>query len=157
MAPRHLHLHETIDVVGQGQYDYMDHVGREPTNAMADMLTLQGTFFVCAVGGGRWPQVINLWDVGEGGWEAWAAPFRIFGSNAILAFVGSGLMARLLSLIRWSGPEGETVTLQQWLYATLYRPNLPDYWASFAWAMSYIAIWLAILTLLDRKRIYLKV
>ena len=73
MAPRHLHLHETIDVVGQGQYDYMDHVGREPTNAMADMLTLQGTFFVCAVGGGRWPQVINLWDVGEGGWEAWAA------------------------------------------------------------------------------------
>ena len=73
MGRRHLHLHETVDIVGQGQYDYMAHVGREPTNEMPGMLTLQGTFFVCAVGGGRWPQVINLWDVGDDGWEAWAA------------------------------------------------------------------------------------
>lgn len=73
MARRHLYLHETVDIIGQGQYDYMAHAGREPTNAMPEMLTLQGTFFVCAVGGGRWPQVINIWDVGEGGWEAWAA------------------------------------------------------------------------------------
>lgn len=73
MARRALHLHETVDIVGQGQYDYMAHVGREPTNLMPDMLTLQGTFFVCAVGGGRWPQVINIWDVGEAGWDGWAA------------------------------------------------------------------------------------
>ena len=37
------------------------------------MLTLQGTFFVCAMGGGRWPQVINVWDVGDRGWDGWAA------------------------------------------------------------------------------------
>jgi hypothetical protein len=73
VAPRALYLHETIDIVGQGQYEYMDHVGREPTNQMPDMFTLQGTFFVCAVGGGRWPQVVNIWDVGEAGWAGWAA------------------------------------------------------------------------------------
>jgi hypothetical protein len=73
VARRALYLHETVDIVGQGQYEYMDHVGREPTNDMPDMLTLQGTFFVCAVGGGRWPQVVNIWDVGEAGWEGWAA------------------------------------------------------------------------------------
>ncbi len=73
MAPRNLYLHEMIDIVGQGQYDYMDHSRREPTNVMPDMLTLQGTFFVCAMGGGRWPQVINIWDVGEAGWQGWAA------------------------------------------------------------------------------------
>jgi hypothetical protein len=73
MPRRNLYLHETIDIVGQGQYDYMAHAGREPTNAMPDMLTLQGTFFVCAVGGGRWPQVINIWDVGAAGWDGWAA------------------------------------------------------------------------------------
>ncbi|MBX3313024.1 MAG: hypothetical protein KF906_01790 [Actinobacteria bacterium] len=73
MAERDLYLHELIDIVGQGQYDYMAHAGREPTNAMPDMLTLQGTFFVCAMGGGRWPQVVNIWDVGEQGWEGWAA------------------------------------------------------------------------------------
>src|SRR6187401_3431576 len=57
----------------QGQYDYMAHSGKEPTNVMPDMLTLQGTFFVCAMGGGRWPQVVNIWDVGEAGWQGWAA------------------------------------------------------------------------------------
>lgn len=73
MGRRHLYLHETIDIIGQGQYDYMAHALKEPTNVMPDMLTLQGTFFVCAMGGGRWPQVINIWDAGERGWQAWAA------------------------------------------------------------------------------------
>ncbi len=73
MARRDLYLHEVVDIVGQGQYEYMEHVAKEPTNVMADMLTLQGSFFVCAMGGGRWPQVVNVWDVGERGWEGWAA------------------------------------------------------------------------------------
>jgi len=73
VADRDLYLHELIDIVGQGQYAYMEHAGREPTNAMPDMLSLQGTFFVCAVGGGRWPQVVNVWDVGDAGWDGWAA------------------------------------------------------------------------------------
>jgi hypothetical protein len=37
------------------------------------MFGLQGSFYVCAAGGGRWPQVINIWDVGSLGWEGWAA------------------------------------------------------------------------------------
>ena len=73
MGRRNLYLHEVIDIVGQGQYEYMAHSGKEPTNVMPDMLTLQGTFFVCAMGGGRWPQVVNIWDVGEAGWDGWAA------------------------------------------------------------------------------------
>lgn len=73
MSERSLYLHEVVDIVGQGQYDYMAHAGREPTNVMPDMLTLQGTFFVCAMGGGRWPQVVNVWDVGDAGWDGWAA------------------------------------------------------------------------------------
>jgi hypothetical protein len=71
MSDRGLFLHETIDIVGQGQYEYMEHVRKEPVQRMPSMMSLQGTFFVCAAGGGRWPQVINLWDV-RGGWEGWA-------------------------------------------------------------------------------------
>lgn len=74
MSARNLYLHETVDIVGQGQYDYMACVPHKPTNVMPDMLTLQGTFFVSAVGGGRWPQVVNVWDVGDRGWAGWAAP-----------------------------------------------------------------------------------
>lgn len=72
METRGLFLHETIDIVGQGQYDYMEHVRREPVQRMPSMMSLQGTFFVCAVGGGRWPQVVNIWDIGPDGWDGWA-------------------------------------------------------------------------------------
>jgi len=69
---RDLYLYETIDIVGQGQYDYMEHLWRDPVQDMPEMNSLQGSFFVCAYGGGRWPQVVNIWDVGPDGWESWA-------------------------------------------------------------------------------------
>ena len=28
---------------------------------------------MCAAGGGRWPQVINIWDIGAQGWKGWAS------------------------------------------------------------------------------------
>ena len=69
--PRSVFVHETIDIVGQGQYDYMEMVNREPAQHMPDMTSLQGTFYVLGFGGGRWPQVINIWDCGEDGWDGW--------------------------------------------------------------------------------------
>ena len=70
---RRLYLHETVDVVGQGQYEYMEHLWKDPVLRMPDMFGLQGSFYVCAAGGGRWPQVINIWDVGSKGWIGWAS------------------------------------------------------------------------------------
>lgn len=69
--PRNFILHETIDIIGQGQYDYMDTVAREPVNQMPGLFRLQGTFFVIGASGGHWPQVINLYDGGPRGWDAW--------------------------------------------------------------------------------------
>ena len=69
---RDLYLYEVVDIVGQGQYDYMEHLWRDPVQDMPQMNSLQGSFFVCAYGGGRWPQVVNIWDVGPDGWESWA-------------------------------------------------------------------------------------
>ena len=69
---RSIFVHETIDIVGQGQYDYMEHVAKEPTNIMPDMTTLQGSFFLLGFGGAKCPQVINIWDCGSDGWEGWS-------------------------------------------------------------------------------------
>ena len=44
--------------------------------------------------------------------DGWALPFDVFGKNSIVAFVGSGLMARLLGMIRWAGAGGEPVALE---------------------------------------------
>ncbi len=70
---RSLYLHEVVDIVGQGQYDYMEHLWKDPVLRMPDMFNLQGSFYVCAPGGGRWPQVVNIWDIGNRGWDGWAS------------------------------------------------------------------------------------
>jgi hypothetical protein len=73
VATRNLYLYEVVDIVGQGQYDYMEHLWKDPVLRMPEMFGLQGSFYVCAAGGGRWPQVINIWDIGSKGWKGWAA------------------------------------------------------------------------------------
>ena len=73
MTTRNLYLHEVVDVIGQGQYDYMEHLWQDPVLRMPEMFGLQGSFYVCAAGGGRWPQVINIWDIGSKGWSGWAS------------------------------------------------------------------------------------
>ena len=57
MAKRNLYLYEVVDIIGQGQYDYMEHLWQDPVLRMPEMFGLQGSFYICAAGGGRWPQV----------------------------------------------------------------------------------------------------
>ncbi|MES1243371.1 MAG: DUF5009 domain-containing protein [Acidobacteriota bacterium] len=89
--------------------------------------------------------------------DAWAPPFLVFGTNAIVAFFGSTLMAKLLYLIRWPDAEGGTVTLQQWLYRHLFASWLPDYTASLAWALAFVALWWCLTSLLYRRRIFIRI
>ncbi len=69
MADR-LYLHEVIDITGQGAVPYMEHtVGFKAEHAADRGLTLLGTWYV--VGStGRWPQVVNVWEMVDG-WEGW--------------------------------------------------------------------------------------
>jgi predicted acyltransferase len=85
----------------------------------------------------------------------WARPFELFGRNAIAAYVGSGVMARTLTVIRLHGAEGE-MTLRNWLYGNLYASWLPGYWASFFWALDFVLVWLAVVWLLDRRGLHLR-
>ncbi|CAB4884864.1 unannotated protein [freshwater metagenome] len=63
-----LYLHETIDIVGQGAWPYMAHTLQASGNE-TNQFVLQGTWYVMGITG-RWPQVINIWDV-PGGWQGW--------------------------------------------------------------------------------------
>jgi hypothetical protein len=72
MRTRDLYLYEVIDIVGQGQYEYMEHLWADPVLRMPEMFGLQGAFYVLGAGGGRWPQVVNIWDIGSEGWLGWA-------------------------------------------------------------------------------------
>ena len=69
---RDLYLYEVVDIIGQGQYDYMEHLWQDPVLRMPEMFGLQGAFYILGAGGGRWPQVINIWDIGSEGWKGLA-------------------------------------------------------------------------------------
>jgi hypothetical protein len=67
---RRLYVHEVVDIVGRGAAPYMAHVVAFDPGAVADRgLDLAGTWEVVGTTG-RWPQVVNLWDVVDG-WDGW--------------------------------------------------------------------------------------
>jgi predicted acyltransferase len=97
------------------------------------------------------------WLVDVKGYRNWTAPFVAFGVNAITAFFVAGLLPRILTLIRFSGPEGKETSLQGWLYGNLFQPLLPPYLASLAWAVMYVLLFLALVWWMYRRKIIIKV
>lgn len=98
-----------------------------------------------------------LWliDVRRVTW--WTRPFVVFGVNPILAFVGSGMMARLMASIIKVERNGETVSLQRAIYDAGFASWLAPMNASLLYALCFVAFWFAILWVLHRKGIFLKV
>lgn len=94
-------------------------------------------------------------DVARSRW--WTPPLVAFGINPILAFVGSGLMARLIySLIKVDRGEA-VVPVQAAIHGTMFESWLPPRLASLAFAVTFVLLWLAILWPLYRRRIVWRV
>lgn len=96
-----------------------------------------------------------LVDVHDIRW--WTRPFIIFGTNPILAFVGSGVLARIIYSLIKVPYQGETVSLEEAIYKSVFASWLDPRNASLAFAVMIVLFWLAILTVLYRKKIFLKV
>jgi predicted acyltransferase len=97
------------------------------------------------------------WIADVRGHRAWTRPFVVYGRNAILVFVASGLVAKTLGLIKvGETAAGAPVSLQAWLFRALFASWLPPFPASLGWAIANVVFWYAVLWELDRRRIYLK-
>lgn len=68
MTDRDLYLHEIIDITNQNQWAYMEHAKAQAGHEKVDF-ELLGTWYVMGITG-RWPEVINLWEI-PGGWDGW--------------------------------------------------------------------------------------
>jgi predicted acyltransferase len=103
-----------------------------------------------------------IWIIDIRGWKGstersdgrhlWTKPFVVYGVNPLIAFVGSGAMARLLGIIKIDG-----VSLQAKIYRTLFKPYFTPHFASLLYALAFVGVWLAILWVLYRRNIILKV
>lgn len=84
-------------------------------------------------------------------------PFLIFGTNALIVFVLSGLMARAMSLWHIPRSSGAMGNLQTYIYDNLFASWATPINASLLYAISFTLLWLFLMWLLYRKQIFIKV
>lgn len=97
------------------------------------------------------------WLVDIKGYRKWAQPFVIFGVNALALFVFSGLLARLLGVIKVTNANGKSVSLQSYIFESVFLPLASPVNASLLYAISYILLWLFLMWILYRNKIFIKV
>ncbi|HJQ69236.1 MAG TPA: heparan-alpha-glucosaminide N-acetyltransferase domain-containing protein [Blastocatellia bacterium] len=92
------------------------------------------------------------WTVDIKGYRRWTKPFVIFGVNAIAVYVLSSIMATALETWHISG-----MTIKEFLYNRVFASWASPINASLLWAISYVLFWLGLMTLLYRRKIFIKV
>ena len=99
-----------------------------------------------------------MWVIEENDVRWWTKPFVIYGVNPIVAFVGSGVFARVIYTL-WKVPyEGTPTPVEAVTYREVFAPLFGDpKLASFAMAFATVLFWFGILTILYKRRIFLKV
>jgi predicted acyltransferase len=98
-----------------------------------------------------------IWVIDMLGVKRWSKPFTIYGLNPLVAFVGSGVMARLIDSLIKLDYHGKPTSLHQVSYALSFEPFFAPKFASLLWALCFVALWLGILTVLYRRNIVIKV
>lgn len=98
-----------------------------------------------------------MWLVDVRQWKGWIKPFVIYGMNPMIAFLGSGLMARLIYSMIKVPYEGQTVSLQSAIFQSVFASWLSPRNASLAFAISFVLLWFGILAWLHRRKILFRV
>ena len=87
----------------------------------------------------------------------WAMPFVVLGTNAIFAYLASGLVAKLLHVWTVTAADGTRVSWWEWTHLHVFAPLLP--WpplASLVHSIAYALLWIVICAWMYRRQIFLK-
>ncbi len=113
--------------------------------------------YVAFTGGCAFLFLAAFWLLVEGlQWRRFGTVFSIYGVNAILVFVGSGLLGRALVRFSVEGEGGQAVSWKSVLYSRVQGLGLSPENSSLLYAVLWILSWFVILYVLWRKRIVLK-
>jgi len=88
---------------------------------------------------------------------AWTKPILVFGKNAIAAYFLSEAMAAALYTLRIHPGGGRSVTLQEYFYSHVFVSWASPANASLLYALAYVAICWAVMAVLYREGIFLKI
>jgi predicted acyltransferase len=98
-----------------------------------------------------------MWIVDVHQVKRWTKPFVIYGMNPMVAFVGSGVMARCIYSIFKVNYDGKPISLEAAIYQGAFLSWLDPVNASLAFALTFVLFWFGILYVLYRKKIFFKV
>jgi len=96
------------------------------------------------------------WVVDVRGFQRWSRPFLVFGVNAIAAFFLSGVMARILNLVKLPATP-DPISLKAWIFNHGLASWLSPVNASLAFALCFVLFWIGMMEVLYRRRIFIKV
>jgi predicted acyltransferase len=97
------------------------------------------------------------WVIDIKGYRRWAKPFEIFGVNAIALYVGAGIMADLLGVIKVTGADGTQVPLGFWIYDQVFTSWASPKNASLAFAIAFVLVWLGLMWILYKRKIFIRI
>lgn len=95
------------------------------------------------------------WSIDLRGRDRWAKPFYVFGTNALFAFVVSGMIARCLMLWKVAGPDGP-VSMRDWLFQRVFEPLAGPWNGSLLFALANVALVFAVTSVLYRRHWFLR-
>jgi predicted acyltransferase len=98
-----------------------------------------------------------MWLVDAQQWRWWTKPWIIYGMNPMVAFVGSGVLARLIYSIIKVNYNGRSIALQSAIYQSAFASWLAPKNASLAFALCFVGFWFLVLAFLHRRNIVLRV
>ncbi len=97
------------------------------------------------------------WLIEVRGMRRPALPAIMFGMNPLAIFVGSGLLVKMLILIKVGSADGDRTSLYAWIYNNLFVPLAGPMNGSLLFAIGNVLFWLVVATVLYRKRIFIKI
>ena len=80
-----------------------------------------------------------------------ARPLRVYGTNALMVFVGSGLVGRAIGSLVTVESGGEAVSLKAWFFCEVLLPCAPPKVASLAFALLWVGAWFVVLRACFRR------
>lgn len=87
------------------------------------------------------------------GLAAWSLPFRVFGLNPLLAFMGAGMLNAAMRKVKL--PNGSTP--HETIYDAVFAPLADPFVASLLYALTSMLLWLGIMGILYRRKIVVKI
>ena len=96
------------------------------------------------------------WIIEIKGWKRWSTPFRVFGSNALFAFVLSILLAKAGFLVKFTA-DGKLITLQRYIYQHWFAPLGTPKLTSLLFALAFVTLCWLPMALLYRRKIFIKI